>query len=115
MTGVDCYPPGLRDRMWFERNDMPVAYKCDSRGERMKVEERVAAFLKEHAGDDFCDDCLAKKVGLPNRREARSPAIALATTEGFERVRQEGRPCSVCGTPHHSLKWVTRGKSTTHA
>lgn len=60
----------------------------------MTVEDRVAAFLRNHKGTDFCDDCTASQVGI-NRHQARNATSGLgASRAAFSRG---DRTCSRCG------------------
>ena len=45
---------------------------------KMTVEERVATFLRQNRGVDFCDDCLAPEIGI-NRHQARNATSGLGT------------------------------------
>lgn len=61
------------------------------------VPERIAAFLKGHRQQPYCDGCLEKLLGLgagANRYMARNATSALAQTTEFR--RREGS-CSHCG------------------
>jgi hypothetical protein len=54
---------------------------------------KITAFLTTHKGQSYCDDCLAKKLGLARRQEAQQITATLATTRGFTRVTGS---CSIC-------------------
>jgi hypothetical protein len=64
----------------------------------MSVEQRVAAFLRDHRRDGaYCDACIAGALRLgagENRSMARNATAALAATADFR--RGPGR-CSRCG------------------
>lgn len=55
--------------------------------------ERIARWLAQNRGG-YCDDCLAKEVGLARREQASRSARALATTANY--LREKGT-CSICG------------------
>lgn len=62
------------------------------------VEKRIYDFLKTHKGEDFCDDCIASRVGRPeggniNRAQVRNATSAFEVTKEFK--RSEGT-CSAC-------------------
>jgi hypothetical protein len=77
-----------------------VRYALDTAEEAEEmatVPERIAAFLKGHRLQPYCDGCLGKLLGLgsgENRYMARNATSALAQTEEFR--RREGS-CSHCG------------------
>ena len=62
------------------------------------VEQRVAAFLRDHRRDGaYCDGCIATELGLgagSNRTMARNATAALAETGDF---RRGAGPCCRCG------------------
>lgn len=55
---------------------------------------KITAFLTTHKGKRYCDDSLAKILGLARRQEAQQVTATLATTPGFE--RKQGKCCH-CG------------------
>ncbi len=57
------------------------------------VPERVLAFLSERHGLAFCDDCIAKHVGI-NRHMAHQSTLPFGLTSDFERAYGS---CSGCG------------------
>jgi hypothetical protein len=65
------------------------------------VPEKVALFLHDHLGCDYCDDCLGEHLSLARRQQAQQAISALATASGFNRGE---RTCSNCGR----LKRVVR-------
>ncbi len=68
----------------------------------MTVEERVADFLVKNTGKAYCDDCLARELGI-NRRQARNATSELATSGRFHR---DSGACSK--RPHHRMGKATR-------
>lgn len=57
------------------------------------VPERVLAFLVERSGLPYCDDCIAKHVGI-NRHMAHQSTLPFGLTRDFKRAF--GR-CAGCG------------------
>ena len=57
------------------------------------IPERIAAFLKSHWSDAYCDDCLASALGL------RRPQVSTVTaTLGLCCEYSRGaKSCSICG------------------
>jgi hypothetical protein len=45
----------------------------------MTVEERIATFLLQNKGKAYCDDCLAKGIGV-NRHQARNATSGLGAS-----------------------------------
>ena len=68
----------------------------------MTVEERVADFLVKNKGKAYCDDCLARELGI-HRHQARNATWGLAISGRFHR---DSEACSK--RPHHRRKKVTR-------
>lgn len=58
----------------------------------MTRDEEVAKYLNDHAGEYFCDDCIANAVGI-NRYQASNATRPLGTTSDF--TREKG-VCSQC-------------------
>ncbi len=58
------------------------------------VPERITNFLKERESTPYCDDCLAKKLGLQRRQQAQQATSAFAQTGNF--LRSKGL-CFECG------------------
>jgi hypothetical protein len=54
------------------------------------VPERVRDFLREHLGLAYCDDCIARKVGI-TRQMSQMASLAFGLTSDFD--RDEGK-CS---------------------
>ena len=57
--------------------------------------ERVRNFLREHLGLAYCDDCIAKKVGI-TRQMSEMATLPFGLTSDFD--RQEGE----CSGGHHT-------------
>jgi hypothetical protein len=60
--------------------------------DQMTREQQVAAFLKRHRGIDYCDDWIARSLGM-NRHQARNATSGLGATQEFNRG---DRLCSAC-------------------
>ena len=61
----------------------------------MIVPERISAFLTQHRGEAFCDDCLKDRLQLARRQQAQQASSALAASPGF---RRQTAACSCCGS-----------------
>jgi hypothetical protein len=59
----------------------------------MTAVERIARWLVQNRGR-YCDDCLAREVGLAHRGQANRAARTLATTANY--LREKGT-CAICG------------------
>jgi hypothetical protein len=59
----------------------------------MTIVQRQARWLQENVGA-FCDDCIARELGLPGRRQANRASTALAAVGVFYR---DTGACSICG------------------
>ena len=60
----------------------------------MTVQATITRFLHENRHVDFCDDCIALRLGLKRRQQAQAATVTLSETEQF--YRSSGR-CSGCG------------------
>ena len=69
----------------------------------MSPSELVHAFLIEHAGIGYCDDCLRKLLHISRVRMNERDMTRIAAELGFN--RQSGR-CSVCGVARVVNKMV---------
>jgi len=69
----------------------------------MTVPERVAAFLREHKGRRFCDDCIAKTLDLARRQQAQQATAGLGQTAQFRRI---DAPCSDCGNSKRTIEAI---------
>jgi hypothetical protein len=68
----------------------------------MTIEERIFEFLVKQRGEAFCDDCVAAKLSLPQRQEARTVCATLGLCKEFE------RKTGTCVTPGHDRRLATR-------
>jgi hypothetical protein len=64
-----------------------------------QVAKDVIEWLRKNDGQ-YCDDCIAKSLLLPNRNQAQHVTGAIAETTEFQRAEAK---CSLCG----SVKLVT--------
>jgi hypothetical protein len=67
---------------------------------------RIHVFLTRHEPKPFCDDCIAKELGLARRQLVQPITAALGLTTDY---RKEKGTCSLC----KSEKPITR--SVRHA
>lgn len=67
----------------------------------MTVLDQVRGLIERLSPDPICDDCIAERLGLPARQNARHKARELAGSNGFERNMDA---CAICG----ETKQVTR-------
>jgi hypothetical protein len=91
----------------------PVQYSgtdaTHSKGEEMMntdpagtVPERILAFLKGRPGDAYCDDSIAKLVGI-NRYMAQQSTLPFGLTSDFKRAYGA---CADCGNWKLVIAWV---------
>jgi hypothetical protein len=66
---------------------------------KLTIQQRIANFLTTNKPKAFCDDCIARAVGLSQRQQAQSATAAMAAA-GYKRVESR---CAVCG----QIKLVT--------
>jgi hypothetical protein len=64
--------------------------------------ERVRDFLREHCGLAYCDDCIAKRVGI-NRYTSQQATLPFGLTSDFG--RDDGR-CSECDRTKRVIKAI---------
>jgi hypothetical protein len=68
----------------------------------MTILQRVSIWLRE-VGGAYCDDCIAKELGLARRQQANRASNALSSTLNFNRERGF---CSLCGAEKKVIKAV---------
>ncbi len=71
-------------------------------GRTATVPERVLNFLRDHLGETFCDDCIAKNVSA-NRYMAQQATLPFGLTSDFNRGHGK---CTVCGSMKLVIKAV---------
>jgi hypothetical protein len=64
------------------------------------IAERVARWLQQNRGA-FCDDCIARELELPRRRQANRASISLANISNFYRTRGI---CAICGAEKNVIQ-----------
>lgn len=67
------------------------------------IANRISRFLVDQKPGPFCDDCIADKLGLSDRRQANRVTIGLAKTSAFWRAVGA---CSVCGRHKQAIRNV---------
>lgn len=61
---------------------------------KLTVRERIASFLSEREETPYCDDCIAKRLGLARRQQAQQATSALGQTGNFLRSKGLCFDCS---------------------
>jgi hypothetical protein len=56
-------------------------------GVTVTIPERITNFLREREGTPYCDDCIAKQLGLERRQQAQQATSALGQTGKFLRSK----------------------------
>jgi len=51
----------------------------------MSIAGRIANFLRDHEETPYCDDCIAKQLGLKGRQQAQQATSAFGNTGNFLR------------------------------
>jgi hypothetical protein len=69
----------------------------------MTVQARIVEFLQNNRNLDFCDDCIALRLGLKRRQQSQAATATLSETAEF--IRESGT-CSNCG----EVRTVTSAK-----
>jgi hypothetical protein len=64
-------------------------------GGSLTVLDRVRGLIERLAPEPACDDCIARKLELPQSSQANLAVRELAGSEGFERRIDK---CALCGT-----------------
>lgn len=67
------------------------------------VPERITDFLKERENTPYCDDCIARQLGLEQRQQAQQATSALGQTGKF--LRSKGL-CFDCGKDKMSIRFL---------
>lgn len=71
----------------------------------MGIPEDVVAFLRNHPGVSFCDDCIQSQLKLKRRQQAQRVTDAIKLTSDFVR---EKASCSECKTDKLVTKAVVK-------
>lgn len=65
------------------------------------AKERVTKWLREHKGQEICDDCLGTRTHLGGRRPVWKATKLLGSESGF---RREKKTCPGCGRNRMVIK-----------
>lgn len=71
----------------------------------MGIPEDVTAFLRNHPGIPYCDDCIQHNLQLKRRQQAQRVTGAISLTSDFVR---EKASCSECKEDKLVTKAVSR-------
>jgi hypothetical protein len=73
----------------------------------MTLPAKVITFLRKHATQSHCDECIAQKLGLRHTNRVQVATTTLGLIPGF--VRKSGE-CSGCGMTRQVIHALSKGK-----
>jgi hypothetical protein len=70
---------------------------------RDTAKTKVDQWLRDHEGQEFCDDCLGTRTHLGGRRPVWRATKLLAAESGYHR---EKKTCPICGSNRMVIKFA---------
>ncbi len=71
----------------------------------MTIPADVIAFLRKNAPLAYCDDCIARRVGVTRTQQVQPITSTLGLTPGFARTRG---PCRECGLTRQVINAIPK-------